>query len=94
MVSCSAPPGVYHGTNSGHTSRFNLAQRIFASVGADPKRIVAVDSSHFPSSAKRPRYSVLGHDRWLDEGLDPMRNWQEALEDAMPAILNAIRQGE
>jgi dTDP-4-dehydrorhamnose reductase len=94
MFSLSARPGVYHGTNSGQASRFELVQKIFALVGADPKRIVAVDSSRFPSSAKRPGYSVLGHDRWLDEGLDPMRNWQDALEDALPAILKEINQGE
>ena len=94
MFSLNAAPGVYHGTNSGQASRFELAKKIFTLVGEDPKRIVAVDSSRFPSSAKRPGYSVLGHDRWLDEGLDPMRNWQDALEDALPAILKEINQGD
>ena len=94
MINHSAPPGIYHGTNSGQASWFDLAQRIFTLVGADPNRVIAVDSSHFPLPAKRPTYSVLGHDHWLDEGLNPMRSWQDALEHALPAIFQEVKQGE
>jgi dTDP-4-dehydrorhamnose reductase len=94
MINHKTTPGIYHGTNSGQASWFDLAQRIFTLVGADPSRVIAVDSSRFPRPAKRPKYSVLGHDHWLDEGLVPMRSWQIALADALPTIIQAVKQGE
>lgn len=94
MIIHNASPGIYHGTNSGQASWFDLAHRIFTSVGADSNRVIAVDSSHFPRPAKRPTYSALGHDHWLEEGLNPMRSWQDALEDALPAVFQAVKLGE
>jgi len=94
MINHRVRPGVYHGTNSGQASWFDLAQRIFTSVGADPNRVIAVDSARFPRPAKRPSYSVLGHDHWLEEGLNPMRSWQYALDDALPAVFQAVKHGE
>lgn len=94
LIDRNVSPGIYHGTNTGQTSRFELAQQIFELVGEDPCRVVAVDSTHFPNSAKRPAYSVLGHEHWGIEGLRPMRNWHEAVEDALPAIIQTIQRGE
>ena len=94
MINHHARPGIYHGTNSGQASWFDLAQRIFSFVGADPNRVIPVDSATFPRPAKRPAYSVLGHDHWLEEGLDPMRSWQYALDDALPSIFQAVSHGE
>lgn len=94
MVNHGAPPGIYHGTNSGQASWFELAQRIFSFVGADPDRVIPINSANFPRPAKRPAYSVLGHDRWFLEGLNPMRSWQIALDDALPSIIQAVRGGE
>jgi dTDP-4-dehydrorhamnose reductase len=94
MINHSARPGIYHATNSGQASWFDLAQRIFSFVGADPNRVIPVDSANFPRPAKRPGYSVLGHNHWLEEGLNPMRSWQSALDDALPAIFQSVRQGE
>jgi dTDP-4-dehydrorhamnose reductase len=94
MISQNVSPGIYHGTNSGQTTWFDLAQKIFELAQVDCGRVVAVDSSRFPRPAKRPGYSVLGHSHWVREGLNPMQSWQGALIDAFPAILQAIKQGE
>jgi dTDP-4-dehydrorhamnose reductase len=85
------PFGIYHGTNSGQASRFEFAQEIFRSAGADIARVKSVDSDAFPRKAKRPAYSVLGHDTWIDSGIDEMRDWKIALADAMPAIISAVK---
>lgn len=94
MINHNVRPGIYHGTNTGQASRFELAQRIFSLVGADPNRVIPVDSASLPNQAKRPTYSVLGHNNWSEEGLSPMRSWQLALNDALPAIFQAVRKGE
>lgn len=94
MVNLDTSPGIYHGTNSGQTSWFELAQQIFTLVGEDPCRVVAVDSKHFPRPAKRPAYSVLGHEQWVIQGLSPMRNWSDAVKDALPVIIQTMNQGE
>jgi dTDP-4-dehydrorhamnose reductase len=74
--------GIFHGTNSGQTSWWGFARAIFSEAGLDPQRVHPVDSSAFPQKAKRPAYSVLGHDAWSRAGLEPMRNWADALARA------------
>ena len=85
------PFGVYHGTNSGQASWFEFAQEIFRLVGADVSRVKPVGSDAFLRSAKRPAYSVLGHDKWVGSGVDEMRDWKISLAEAMPAIVSAVK---
>jgi dTDP-4-dehydrorhamnose reductase len=94
MIVQNVSPGIYHGTNSGQTSWFELAQEIFELAQVDCERVVAVNSSQFPRPAKRPAYSVLGHNHWVRVGLNPMQPWQGALLDVFPTILQALNQGE
>lgn len=93
MIDTGLAPGIYHGTNSGSTSWFNFAREIFQLAGADPDRVIPVESNRYLRAARRPAYSVLGHDGWSRAGLNPMRDWQEALQDGFPAIISAVRQG-
>lgn len=90
MIENNASPGIYHGTNAGETTWFHFAQEIFALAGVDPKRVIPVSSKQSLRVAKRPSYSVLGHKRWLAEGLDPMRDWRSALANSFPAILSKL----
>ena len=85
------PFGIYHGTNSGQGSWFEFAQEIFRLVGADVTRVKPVTSEAFPRPAKRPAYSVLGHDKWKDLGVEEMRDWTLALSEAMPNIFSAVK---
>lgn len=85
LIDAEAPPGVYHGTNSGEATWFEFAQAVLREAGLDPSRITPTDSSSFMRPAPRPAYSVLGHGRWESVGLEPMRPWSEALHDAFQA---------
>jgi dTDP-4-dehydrorhamnose reductase len=87
----NSPSGIYHGTNSGQGTWFEFAQEIFKLVGADVNRVVPVSSSEYPRPAKRPSYSVLSHDGWTKTTVQPMRDWRIALEEAMPAIISAVK---
>ena len=83
------PAGIYHGTNSGQTSRSNFAKEIARILDFESARIVEVSSLEYSQTMIRPAYSVLSHDAWSDVGLDPMRSWELALTDS----LNRLKRG-
>jgi len=85
LLDADAPGGVYHGTNSGVASWFDLARATFELAGLDPERVQPTDSASFVRPAPRPAYSVLGHDAWARVGLAEPRDWREALADAVAA---------
>jgi dTDP-4-dehydrorhamnose reductase len=91
LVLSEAPSGTYHGTNSGQATWFEFAQAIFSIAGADISRVIPVSTKEFPRPAQRPAYSVLSHDAWADTSVPVMRNWKIALEEAMPAIVSAVK---
>ncbi|MEV6942925.1 dTDP-4-dehydrorhamnose reductase [Streptomyces sp. NPDC051172] len=87
----TAPAGIYHGTSGGETTWYGLTREIFRLLGADPERVRPTTSAAFVRPAPRPAYSVLGHDRWAAAGIEPIRDWREALHEAFPALLAAER---
>ncbi|WEH41840.1 dTDP-4-dehydrorhamnose reductase [Streptomyces sp. AM 2-1-1] len=87
----TAPAGVYHGTSGGGTTWCGFTREIFRLLGADPERVRPTTSEAFVRPAPRPAYSVLGHDRWSAAGIEPVRDWREALAEAFPALVTAER---
>jgi dTDP-4-dehydrorhamnose reductase len=87
----NSPAGIYHGTNSGQGTWFEFAREIFKLAGAGTNRVVPVSSSEYPRPAKRPSYSVLSHEAWAKTTVKPLRDWRIALEEAMPAIISAVK---
>lgn len=83
LLDSDAPAGVYHGTNAGVTSWHGFTRAIFEEIGLDPERVLETDSASFVRPAPRPAYSVLGHDGWARAGLQPLRDWREALHAAV-----------
>ena len=90
LVTSGAPAGVYHGTAGGDTTWYGFTREIFRLAGLDPHRVQPTTTEAFPRPAPRPAYSVLGHDRWLEVGLSPMRPWNVALAEALPTILDSL----
>jgi dTDP-4-dehydrorhamnose reductase len=84
-VAGDAPAGVYHGTASGQTTWYGLARAVFAAAGHDPDRVRPTTSDRFPRPARRPGYSVLGHDRWRLAGVAPQPDWADSLAEALRA---------
>ncbi|MFJ4670005.1 dTDP-4-dehydrorhamnose reductase [Kitasatospora purpeofusca] len=78
-----APAGVYHGTGSGRTTWYGLAREAYRLSGLDPERIRPTTSAAYVTPAVRPAFSVLGHDRWADAGLNPLPDWREQLAEAL-----------
>jgi len=94
LVLGKASYGIYHGTNNGSASWFDFAHEIFVLAGADESRLNPVTSSEFPRPAKRPSYSVLGHENWRKSGIVEMRDWKKALAEEMPIILSQLKKDE
>ena len=86
LLDAAAPAGIYHGTSTGETTWFEFTREIYQLIGADPQRVHPTNTDAFPRPAPRPAFSVLGHDRWATIGLDPIRDWREALAEALPLI--------
>ncbi|MGW1029258.1 dTDP-4-dehydrorhamnose reductase [Streptomyces sp. NPDC002577] len=78
--------GVFHGTSSGEATWYDLAREVFRLAGADPSRVRPTDSTAYVRPAPRPAFSVLGHGRWAEAGLEPPRDWRAALSRALPLL--------
>jgi len=90
----NAPAGIYHGTNAGQASWFEFAQEVFKLAGAQVDRVKALSSAEFIRPAKRPSYTVLGHEAWSHTSIKPMRDWKIALAESMPAIISTVKAEE
>ena len=70
--------GLYHVTNSGATSWYELAGEIFRQVGINV-RLRPITTAEFGAKASRPAYSVLNCQK-LEAAIGrPMPTWQSAL---------------
>jgi len=67
--------GVFHATNGGQCSWFELAVEAMRLAGLDC-RVVAIPTSEYPTPAPRPAYSVLGTERGDGADLPP---WQDGV---------------
>ncbi|MFF9348319.1 dTDP-4-dehydrorhamnose reductase [Streptomyces sp. NPDC014734] len=85
----TAPAGVYHGTSGGETTWCGFAREVFRLLGADPGRVRPTTGAAFARPAPRPAFSVLGHERWAAAGIEPIRDWRDALGEAFPALIAA-----
>jgi dTDP-4-dehydrorhamnose reductase len=85
-------PSIAHGTNAGQATWFQFAQEIYTQLGADPALVSPVDSSTFPTVAKRPGYSVLDHTDFASSGLRRMQNWKDGLSDSIKRICSEIQK--
>lgn len=86
-----APPGIYHATNSGRATWFEFARQIYAGAGADRDLVAPMASSELSGGARRPSWSVLGHEAWTAAGLTPPRSWESALAEALPKFVRMQR---
>ena len=99
LVGSAAPAGIYHATSSGETTWFGLAEEIFRlhhdreiqHRDAERVRLTPrpLTTAEYPTPAKRPAYSVLGHAAWHAAGIVPIGDWKDALHRAFPAVADA-----
>ena len=84
--------GIYHATNEGYCSWYELAKEIFNVAGMDVKvnPILALD---FKTIARRPNNSRLSKESLSDAGLKLLPFWRNSISDFVTS-LNTDRIGE
>lgn len=75
-----AKPGVYHLTNSGQCSWFELAQRAIELAGVEAE-VVPITAAELGRPAPRPVFSVLENRNYKRKFGKLLRPWQEALAE-------------
>ena len=70
--------GLYHVTNAGDCSWYELAREAFALTGIKPE-VAPITSAEFGARARRPAYSVLSNEKLRSVSVTPPRPWKEAL---------------
>lgn len=76
--------GLYHLTNSGATTWYDLAQSIFQ-VAKLTVNVEPITTREFAAKAPRPAYSVLNCNKAKSIGIE-LPTWQSALERYVPTV--------
>ncbi len=71
--------GIFHGTNAGPCTWYEVAREVARRLGCEPGRIEPCPSSAYPTPAVRPACSVLASQRLEAVGCPPRPTWQDAL---------------
>lgn len=81
-------PGIFHVTNSGATTWWGFVRAVLAEAGADPERVLPIETSALdpPLLATRPAYSVLDNMALRLNGLPPLPDWQDGLARLVRAL--------
>lgn len=90
------PPsnGIYHFSNKGSCSWYELACSIYTMVGADPHLIEPISSDSLDLKAKRPKFSLLNKEKWDSNGISKIPEWQASLEQILPEIVKRVKSVE
>ncbi|MGQ0560305.1 MAG: dTDP-4-dehydrorhamnose reductase [Gemmatimonadota bacterium] len=81
LLAARAPGGIYHATNAGSTTWYELAGEVASLLGMHVE-IEPCTTSQYPTPARRPAWSVLDcTDTYRFTG--PARDWRSALADAV-----------
>lgn len=75
-------PGVYHVTNQGEASWYDLARAVVGWVGGDPARVLPIRTEELdpPRAAVRPANSVLDNAAMRLAGMPLLPDWRESFE--------------
>lgn len=83
--------GTYHLTAAGETTWHGFAEAIFTEAGAcgmlsRSPRVEAIETSAFPTPAKRPAYSVLDNTSFIDTFGMTLPDWRDGLRETVRSI--------
>jgi len=73
--------GLYHCTNKGYGSRFDVAKKIVEILGRSDVTVEPVSSAYFPLPAARARSEMSRNYKLELLGMDTTRNWEDALKE-------------
>ena len=80
-------PGIFNFSNLGRISWFDFAKKI-AELSEAKIKLNAIETSQYPTPAKRPKNSVLDLDKISKTYAVPLKPWEESLEDCVQILQN------
>lgn len=78
-------PGVYHLTDAGVASWYDLAVSTLRLSGLTT-RVVPITTQEYPTPTERPAYSVLAKEKFINTYNFTLTHWQEALAECLRAM--------
>jgi len=85
LIELEVPYGIYHVTNQGSCSWYELAKKVFEISGTNIQ-LLPIPTSQSPSEIKRPRNSVLKNTKFQELNIELLQPWEEALEEYFEEI--------
>jgi len=73
-------PGIFHVTNQGTTTWFELARDVLRLGGFDPEKVTPISTADYGAPAPRPANSVLDNVALRQGGLPAMPDYRDSLE--------------
>lgn len=80
-------PGIFNFSNLGRISWFDFAEKI-AELSEAKIKLNAIETSQYPTPAKRPKNSVLDLDKISKTYAIQLKPWEESLEDCIKILQN------
>lgn len=80
-------PGIFNFSNLGRISWFDFAEKI-AELSDTKIKLNAIETSQYPTPAKRPKNSVLDLDKISKTYAIQLKPWEESLEDCVQILEN------
>jgi dTDP-4-dehydrorhamnose reductase len=80
-------PGVFHVTNQGATTWFDLAREVLELAGVDPEKVTPISTADYGAPAPRPANSVLDNAALRGAGLPMLADYHEPLERLVKELL-------
>ena len=78
----SGAVGIYHVTNRGEATWFDVAEEIMRLAGRTT-RVEAISTAEYGAAAPRPSYSVLDTSKYLHTGGPDLPLWRDALAECL-----------
>ena len=80
-------PGIFNFSNLGRISWFDFAEKI-AELSEAKIKLNAIETSQYPTPAKRPKNSVLDLDKISKTYAIQLKPWEESLEECVQILQN------
>ena len=79
-------PGIYHLTDAGVASWYDLAVATLEEAGIRSCRVLPIPTEQYPTPARRPAYSLLSKKKFCDTFGVTLPHWRASLRDCINTI--------
>ncbi|RST74163.1 dTDP-4-dehydrorhamnose reductase [Siminovitchia acidinfaciens] len=88
---CTEKYGIYHASNEGFCSWAEFANEIFRQSGKKVK-VHSITTEEYPTRARRPKNSRMSKQKLIDNGFNPLPEWQDALRRYLSELTHEVKK--